>query len=135
MKKLSALYVFCAGIMLYFVFTYAALNLYQDDPASMNWMDREAFNARFIQRLDPDATIKQDILLARLGSPDITEAFRLDGQVYQLLYYRTHRKAADGITTADECTALLFVDRLLIAIGEAAVEQYLAAKIHVDHRR
>lgn len=135
MKKLSVIYVFCLGIALYFLFTYAALNFYQDDPASMNWMDREAFNARFIQRLDPDAHIKQDMLLSRLGSPDITEAFRLEQQVYQLLYYRTHRKAADGITTADECTALLFVDRRLIAIGDQAVAQYLAAKPHVDHRR
>jgi hypothetical protein len=132
--KLKLLMLLIGGALLYVLATYSVLRFYPDDPAQMNWMDREAFNARFIGRLQPDASLRQEFLISRLGSPDITEAFRSEQQIYQLLYYRTHRKAADGITTADECTALLFVDRQLVAVGEAAVIQYQAAKADVSGR-
>ncbi|MFN3710963.1 MAG: DUF3192 domain-containing protein [Alishewanella aestuarii] len=132
--KLKLLMLLIGGVLLYVLATYSVLRFYPDDPAQMNWMDREAFNARFIGRLQPDASMRQELLISRLGSPDITEAFRSEQQIYQLLYYRTHRKAADGITTADECTALLFVDRQLVAVGEAAVIQYQAAKADVSGR-
>lgn len=132
--KLKLLMLLIGGALLYVLTTYSVLRFYPDDPAQMNWMDREAFNARFIGRLQPDASLRQEFLISRLGSPDITEAFRSEQQIYQLLYYRTHRKAADGITTADECTALLFVDRQLVAVGEAAVIQYQAAKADVSGR-
>lgn len=132
--KLKLLMLLIGGALLYVLATYSVLRFYPDDPAQMNWMDREAFNARFIGRLQPDASLRQEFLIGRLGSPDITEAFRSEQQIYQLLYYRTHRKAADGITTADECTALLFVDRQLVAVGEAAVIQYQAAKADVSGR-
>lgn len=132
--KLKLLMLLIGGALLYVLATYSVLRFYPDDPAQMNWMDREAFNARFIGRLQPDASMRQELLISRLGSPDITEAFRNEQQIYQLLYYRTHRKAADGITTADECTALLFVDRQLVAVGEAAVIQYQAAKADVSGR-
>lgn len=132
--KLKLLMLLIGGALLYLLATYSVLRFYPDDPAQMNWMDREAFNARFIGRLQPDASLQQEFLISRLGSPDITEAFRSDQQIYQLLYYRTHRKAADGITTADECTALLFVDRQLVAVGETAVSQYQAAKADVSGR-
>ncbi|EJI86199.1 hypothetical protein AEST_09200 [Alishewanella aestuarii B11] len=132
--KLKLLMLLIGGALLYVLATYSVLRFYPDDPAQMNWMDREAFNARFIGRLQPDANMRQELLISRLGSPDITEAFRSEQQIYQLLYYRTHRKAADGITTADECTALLFVDRQLVAVGEAAVIQYQAAKADVSGR-
>lgn len=132
--KLKLLMLLIGGALLYVLATYSVLRFYPDDPAQMNWMDREAFNARFIGRLQPDASMRQEFLISRLGSPDITEAFRSEQQIYQLLYYRTHRKAADGITTADECTALLFVDRQLVAVGEAAVIQYQAAKADVSGR-
>jgi len=123
--KLKPLLWFFAGVGLYFMVTAAVIHIYPDNPAQMNWQDREAFNAKFIQRLDITKHTSQENLINRLGSPDITEAFKHNEQVYQLLYYRTHRKAADGITTADECTALLFIDRRLAAIGDAAIARYL----------
>lgn len=123
--KLKTLLWFVAGIAIYLLATLAVLCFYPDNPAQMNWQDREAFNAKFIQRLNVADTVHQEYLISRLGSPDITEAYRHNDQVYQLLYYRTHRKAADGITTADECTALLFIDRKLNAVGDSAIARYL----------
>ncbi|GGW51538.1 DUF3192 domain-containing protein [Alishewanella tabrizica] len=126
--KLTPLLWFIVGVAGYCLATAAVLFFYPDNPAQMNWQDREAFNAKIIHRLQAsDSTphrIKQEALIARLGSPDITEAYQHNNQVYQLLYYRTHRKAADGITTADECTALLFIDRQLSAIGDSAIARY-----------
>lgn len=123
--KIRILLLLALGIGAYLLVTLLVLRFYPDNPAQMNWQDREAFNARFIQRLDLNKPLQQEYLISRLGSPDITEAYRHNGQVYQLLYYRTHRKAADGITTADECTALLFIDRHLQAVGEDATSRYL----------
>lgn len=131
MSKYKILILFLAGIIAYLLLTFLVLRFYPDDPAKMAWMDREAFNARYIARLDTRGTVKQEYLISRLGSPDITEAFKHQGQVYQLLYYRTHRKAADGITTTDECTALLFIDRLLAAVGDEAVKHYQAVQSDV----
>lgn len=129
--KLKTVLWFTAGVALYLLATTAVLCFYPDSPAQMNWQDREAFNAKFIQRLDVSKPIQQEYLISRLGSPDITEAYRDGEQVYQLLYYRTHRKAADGITTADECTALLFIDRSLHSIGTSAVVRYQESQPNV----
>ena len=122
--KLKTLLLFILGLITYFLLMLAVRQYYPDDSTQMNWQDREAFNAKVIHKLDLKADIRQEYLLSRLGSPDITEAYRVDEHVYQLLYYRTHRKAADGITTADECTALLFINRKLVAVGETAINRY-----------
>lgn len=123
--KIKILLWLLVGIGIYLLATLMILKFYPDNPAQMNWQDREAFNAKFIQRLDVTKPMQQEYLISRLGSPDITEAYRANDTVYQLLYYRTHRKAADGITTADECTALLFIDRRLSAVGDDAIARYL----------
>ncbi len=128
--KLKTLLWFTAGIVLYVLTTLAVLRFFPDDPAQMTWQDREAFNAKVIQHLASQKGVNQEYLFSRLGSPDITEAYQADGTVYQLMYYRTHRKAADGITTADECTAILFIDRQLSAIGENALAQYRERQPH-----
>lgn len=122
--KLKTLLLFILGLITYLLLMLAVRQYYPDDSTQMNWQDRETFNAKVIHKLDLKADIRQEYLLSRLGSPDITEAYRLGEQVYQLLYYRTHRKAADGITTADECTALLFINRKLVAVGESATHRY-----------
>lgn len=133
--KMKILLWLLVGIGLYLLSTLLVLRFYPDNPAQMNWQDREAFNTKFIQRLNPAKPISQEDLINRLGSPDITEAYRHEGQVYQLFYYRTHRKAADGITTADECTALLFIDRQLASIGEVAINRYLELQPNARSRQ
>jgi hypothetical protein len=113
-----------AGLLAYFLITLAIIKFYPDDPSQMSWHIREAFNAKYIQNLKPEETILQQQVIDRLGGPDITRAYRHEGKVYQLLYYRTHRAIADGITTEDECTPLLFIERKLVAIGHDAIERY-----------
>ena len=124
--KSRKLTFFLSGLGIYLLLTLAVLFWYQDDVEQMNWVDREVFNHKIISHYQLNDAISQDAVLQRLGTPDITAAVQHQQQVYQLLYYRTHRNAADGITTADECTALLFKQRRLVAIGDLAVQQFAA---------
>ncbi len=121
---------FTAGLLLYVLLTLAALYWYPDDVEQMHWADREVFNAKIIRQYNVQQAIAQQDVLSRLGSPDITAALQLNGDTYQVLYYRTHRHTPDGITTADECTALLFKNRNLIAIGDKAVSRYQSLSGH-----
>lgn len=130
MIKFKPLVYFGIGIISYALITLAVLLFYKDDPAQMSWQDREAFNHKFISRLDVNANLTQEDIIRRLGGPDITEAVRYEQQVHQLLYYRTHRKLADGITTADECTALLFINRQLVALADDALNLYQDLPVH-----
>ena len=116
--------LFAGGFVVYLLLTMAVLLFYKDDPAQMTWQHRDNFNAKVISRYKVAENHSQDDITGRLGGPDITQAVKLNGQIYQLMYYRTQRKLPDGITTEDECTALLFINRQLVAIGEVAVNQY-----------
>jgi hypothetical protein len=128
--KLKPVALFIAGFVVYLLLTLTVLVFYKDDPAQMSWQHRENFNAKVISRYNLTSGYSQDQVTSRLGGPDITTAVQINGQIYQLLYYRTHRKLPDGITTEDECTALLFINRQLVAMGDNAVTQY---QQHITH--
>lgn len=112
------------GSFVYIALTALVLLYYKDDPAKMAWHDREAFNEKVIQKIDVKLPLRRKELISTLGDPDITEAVRDKDTVYQVLYYRTHRVLSDGITTKEECTALLFKNDVLVAIGEHATSQF-----------
>lgn len=112
-------------LALYPTATWLALHYYKDDPASMTWTDREAFNRKMISQLPLDGSVSQTDVQQQLGGPDISEARQHNGQLLQLAYYRTHRALSDGLTTKDECTALLYQNRQLLAKGAAAEQRYL----------
>jgi N-acetylneuraminic acid mutarotase len=122
--KLKTIAFLLAGLVLYAGLTSVTLMFYKDDPDQMNWQDREAFNTKYIYKLDLTKAISRNQVIDYLGGPDITEAKKHQQQVYQVMYYRTHRTKTDGITTKDECTAILFKNQQLIAIGETAVAQF-----------
>lgn len=122
--KVKTIAFLLAGLVLYAGLTSITLMFYKDDPDQMNWQDREAFNTKYIYKLDLTKAISRNQVIDSLSGPDITEAKKHQQQVYQVLYYRTHRTKTDGITTKDECTAILFKNQQLIAIGETAVEQF-----------
>ncbi len=109
----------------YGVFVALVVTFYDDSPSNMKWEDREAFNRQFIANLQLDK-FSFDQALIQLGSPDITEAKKVATDNYQVLFYRTQHMKSDGITTQDECTALLFKNGLLAAIGNTAYEQFNA---------
>jgi len=100
----------------YGAFVILVVNFYDDSPANMQWEDREAYNRQFIAKLELDQfTFEQ--ALEQLGSPDITEAKKLDGNKYQVIFYRTQHVKSDGFTTQEECTFLVFVNGKLKEIG------------------
>lgn len=111
------------ALIAYGIFVTLVVNFYDDSPAQMQWEDREAYNRQFIAKLE----LKQfnfNSAIEQLGSPDITEAKLVDETSYQVSFYRTQHVKSDGITTQDECTALLFTNGVLTAIGNTAYEQF-----------
>ena len=107
----------------YGVFVALVVNFYDDSPAKMQWEDREAYNRQFIAKLELKK-FNFNTAIEELGSPDITEAKIVNESSYQVSFYRTHHVKSDGITTQDECTALLFTDGILTAIGKTAYQQF-----------
>jgi|TARA_R110000868_G_scaffold62084_6_gene187994 outer membrane protein assembly factor BamE (lipoprotein component of BamABCDE complex) len=111
------------GVGLYAVFVMAVIMLYPDTPHNMDWEDRQEFNKVQISKLELGQQKKH--ILELLGSPDITEAKRNDNKELQVMFYRTQHRKADGITTEDECTALLFENDELIAWGDSAYQSFV----------
>ncbi|MCJ8320838.1 MAG: DUF3192 domain-containing protein [Colwellia sp.] len=100
----------------YGVFVILVVNFYDDSPSNMQWEDREAYNRQFIAKLQLDEfTFEQ--ALEQLGSPDITEAKKINDNRHQVMFYRTQHIKSDGITTQEECTFLLFINGQLKEIG------------------
>lgn len=61
-------------------------------------------------------------VLNKMGTPDFDENLNKEGNQYRILYYRTQRVKADGITTKDECTPLVFANGELLGWGEAHLD-------------
>ncbi len=61
-------------------------------------------------------TVRQE-----MGTPDFTEVYNQQGGKVMVLFYRTHRIKADGNTTKDECTPLVFKNNKLDSWGERAL--------------
>lgn len=110
------------GVAVYAMFVVGVISLYPDSPENMDWKDREEYNKLHIGKLEL-GTSRQEII-ALLGSPDISEAKKQGAERIQVMFYRTEHKQADGITTQDECTPLLFKNDELIAWGEGAYNSY-----------
>lgn len=110
------------GVGLYAAFALALTVFYPDAPTKMNWEDRQSFNKVHIDKLEKGITHKQ--IIEMLGAPDISEAKMIGEDTLQVMYYRTHHKKPDGITSQDECTPLLFKNEKLVALGEKAEEQF-----------
>jgi outer membrane protein assembly factor BamE (lipoprotein component of BamABCDE complex) len=111
------------GVGIYALFVVAVITFVPDTPQDMDWKDREEYNKVQISKLELGLQKAQIIEL--LGSPDITEAKRIDNTELQVMFYRTQHKKADGITTEDECTALLFEDNELVAWGDSAYQSFI----------
>lgn len=88
------------------------------DGHSASWEDRQYKNRRIIADLDLDMSAEQ--VKSRLGVPDFNELIKRDSDVYQVLFYRTHRERGDGKTTKEECTPLVLKNGALIGWGDQA---------------
>lgn len=111
------------GVFLYACFAIAVIKFYPDTPHSMDWEDRQEYNQIQIAKIE--LGLSKNEVLELLGSPDITEAKRDAEKELQVMFYRTQHKQADGITTQDECTALLFENSKLVAWGETAYQTFI----------
>jgi hypothetical protein len=111
------------ALLAYGIFVVLVVSFYDDSPTKMQWEDREAFNKQYVTKLKLDE-FTFDQIIKDLGSPDITEAMKKNSDHFQLMFYRTQHVKSDGITTEDECTALLFKNNVLIAIGKSAKQLY-----------
>ncbi|PTB88289.1 hypothetical protein C9928_06640 [Pseudidiomarina aestuarii] len=89
--------------------------------SSDSWQKQERENRKVIASLDEGATING--IENRLGTPNFSELWTVDGDTYRVLYYRTHRVESDGETTKDECTPLVFVNGSLVGTGDLAVSR------------
>lgn len=76
---------------------------------------REEDNRAAISKLSI-GTSPNDVIRV-MGTPDFDEQLRRDDTQYRVLYYRTQRVKADGITTKDECTPLVFANGELLGWG------------------
>jgi len=63
---------------------------------------------------------------AQLGEPDFADAMMVGDTEVRILRYRTQRAHADGDTTRDETTPLVFKAGKLTGFGEAAAAQALS---------
>lgn len=82
-----------------------------------SWQQIERENREAIARLSKGMNMGD--VRSTMGTPDFLESFSLDGQAYEIYFYRTHRVKADGRTSRDETTPLVFEDGFLIGWGEA----------------
>lgn len=115
MNKKVIIRIFLA-LAAYGIFVLLVVTFYDDSPDKMQWEDREAYNKQFIAKLQLEKfTFEQAI--SELGSPDITEARKIEHDKFQVMFYRTQHVKSDGITTQDECTFLLFINGVLKEIG------------------
>ncbi|MFQ6371227.1 DUF3192 domain-containing protein [Shewanella sp. YIC-542] len=107
----------------YLAFVAVVVFFYEPDPAEMSWEDRQLYNQQKLTEL----TLGQsgESIIHLLGRPDFSEAKISQGQAINILFYRTHQTQADGITTRDECTPLLFSNDKLIGWGADTYQQYL----------
>lgn len=110
------------GVVIYAVFVVAIISLYPDSPEHMDWKDREEFNKVQIAKLE--FGVSRQEIIALLGAPDISEAKKEGSGRVQVMFYRTEHKQADGITTQNECTPLLFKNDELVAWGDGAYKSY-----------
>ncbi|OZB03176.1 MAG: hypothetical protein B7X54_10155 [Idiomarina sp. 34-48-12] len=62
-----------------------------------------------------------DAVQNELGTPEFSDLWTVDNVRYRVLYYRTQRVHADGNTTRNECTPIVFADGNLIGTGELAL--------------
>ncbi|NBB92652.1 MAG: DUF3192 domain-containing protein [Gammaproteobacteria bacterium] len=83
-----------------------------------DWQEMERQNRDAISQLEPGMAIEN--VRSRLATPEFSESMEFDDGDYRVLFYRTQRREADGMTTRDETTPLIFRDGSLVEWGEAA---------------
>lgn len=95
-------------------------NGHDDHQDGKNWKKTQNFNQSYVSQLQTGADI--GTVRNNLGVPDFSESFTKQGETVEVLFYRTHHSHSDGMTTKDECTALIFKKGLLVGWGDKAYQ-------------
>ncbi|MCE9678094.1 DUF3192 domain-containing protein [Shewanella sp. AS1] len=111
----------------YVAFVAVVVLTYEPTPDEMDWEDRQAYNNEKLTEITLGMPLQQ--VRSLMGKPDFSEAKNTQNQSLLVLFYRTRHSKADGETTRDECTPLLFKENKLIAWGEDTYQQYLDSGI------
>ncbi len=86
---------------------------------SYDFEDKEQENRHNLTKLQPNMTFKD--VKTIMGIPDFNEVYEKNGEIIQVIFYRTQRTKKDGLTTKDECTPLIFKENKLVSWGEKAL--------------
>jgi outer membrane protein assembly factor BamE (lipoprotein component of BamABCDE complex) len=116
MKRIATAIVMAASVSILAGCVVAVGDTRTDDESDWREMERE--NRSIIARLEPGMGIAD--VRSRLGTPEFSESLEFSDGSYRVLFYRTQRVEADGMTTRDETTPLIFRDGELLEWGEAA---------------
>lgn len=84
-----------------------------------DWQQKQENNKRAIALLELNAN--KTSIISSLGSPDFSEAYSIQENNYQILFYRTQHSHSDGVTSKDETTPLVFKNDILIGWGNDAL--------------
>jgi hypothetical protein len=82
---------------------------------ALDWEERQLINRQAIQTLQIGDSLLH--VTDSMGTADFNEIIPTNDQPIQVVYYRTHRNDGDGLTTKDECTPLVFKERVLVGWG------------------
>lgn len=88
-----------------------------------DWRETQLTRREAISQLQLGQSL--ETVKAELGVPTDSEAFLEENTEVRVLFYRTRRTHADGETTRDEMTPLVFRDNSLVGWGE---RYYLSLK-------
>ncbi|MDX1626654.1 MAG: DUF3192 domain-containing protein [Wenzhouxiangellaceae bacterium] len=91
----------------------------EDFERDSRWQEIQRENSAAVERLELGMSV--DEVRGRMPHPpEFSEAFVIEGVEYRTLFYRTRRVEADGETTVDETTPVIFADGRLDAWGREA---------------
>ncbi len=85
-----------------------------------DWQSKQNSNRQLISELALSTSTNE--VLAKMGTPAFSDAFVKEGVEYRILRYRTQRTSADGETSIDETTPLVFKNNQLIGWGDEALK-------------
>lgn len=93
---------------------------FDDDDDGNNWRKTQQYNQNYVSGLKTGTDI--GAVRQNLGTPAFSESFNKQGETVEVLFYRTHHSHSDGMTSKDECTALIFKRGLLVGWGDKAYQ-------------
>lgn len=91
-----------------------------NDEDGNNWRKTQQFNQNYVSGLKTGTEIAA--VRQSLGNPAFSESFNKQGEIVEVLFYRTHHSHSDGMTSKDECTALIFKRGVLVGWGDKAYQ-------------